>query len=135
MGAALGPLVLLRLVRSPGRPVFVFGPFAVRGAVDLVLAATTRLPVAAIALVGYGVATSTGAVTFTSLLQTHTPDRLRGRVFASMDVLWQTGRLVSLGLGAVLAEAVGISAVYLFGGVLLLLAAAVGFAGSGLRSE
>jgi hypothetical protein len=99
-------------------------------------AATSRLPVAATALIGYGVATSTGAVTFTSLLQTHTPDRLRGRVFASMDVLWQTGRLVSLGLGAVLAETVGISAVYLLGGVLLLLAAAVGFAGSrGLRSE
>jgi hypothetical protein len=81
------------------------------------------------------VATSTSAVTFTSLLQAHTPDRLRGRVFASMDVLWQTGRLVSLGLGAVLAEAVGISAVYLLGGVLLL-AAAAGIAGSrGLRSE
>jgi len=135
VGAALGPLVLLRLVRSPGRPVFVFGPFAARGVVDLVLSATTRLPVAATALVGYGVATSTGAVTFTSMLQAHTPDRLRGRVFASMDVLWQTGRLVSLGLGAVLAEAVGISAVYLLGGVLLLLAATVGFAGSrGLRS-
>ncbi len=135
VGAALGPLVLLRLVRSPGRPVFVFGPFAVRGVVDLVLAATTRLPVAATALVGYGVATSTGAVTFTSLLQSHTPERLRGRVFASMDVLWQTGRLTSLGLGAVLAETAGISAVYLLGGLLLLLAAAVGVGGSrGLRS-
>ena len=129
-GAALGPLVLLRLIRSPRSPAFVFGPFAVRGVVDLVLAATTRLPVAAGALVGYGVATSTGAVTFTSMLQAQTPDHVRGRIFASMDVLWQTGRLVSLGLGAVLAEAIGISAVYLLGGVLLLVAAAVGFAGS-----
>lgn len=125
-GAALGPLVLLRLVRDPRRPVFVFGPFALRGVVDLVLAATARLPVAATALVAYGVGTSTGAVTFTSLLQSETEERLRGRVLASMDLLWQTGRLVSLGIGGVLADTVGVRAVYLFGGVLLLVAAGYG---------
>jgi MFS family permease len=127
-GAALGPLLLLRLVRDPRRPVFVFGPFALRGVVDLVLAATTRLPVAASALVAYGLGTSTGAVTFTSLLQAETEDRLRGRVLASMDLLWQTGRLASLGVGGVLADTVGIQAVYLLGGVLLLAAAAYGLA-------
>ena len=126
-GAALGPLLLLRLIRDPGRTAYVFGPFAVRGLVDLVLAATQRLPVAAGALIGYGVATSTGAVTFASMLQAHTPDSLRGRVLASMDVLWQTGRLASLGLGAVLADTVGIAAVYLLGGILLLVAAGAGF--------
>jgi MFS family permease len=126
VGAALGPLVLLRFVSSPRRPLLVFGPFALRGVVDLTLAATSRLPIAAGALVGYGVATSTGAVTFTSMLQAETPDQLRGRVFASMDMLWQTGRLASLGLGGVLADTVGISAVYLLGGVLLLAAAALG---------
>jgi len=126
VGAVLGPLVLLRLVRDPRRPVFVFGPFALRGLVDLALAATVRLPVAATALVGYGIGTSTGAVTFTSLLQAETEDRLRGRVLASMDLLWQTGRLASLGVGGLLADTVGISAVYLLGGVLLLVAAAYG---------
>lgn len=125
-GAALGPLALVRLIGSPRRPVFVFGPLAVRGVVDLVLAATTRLPVAATALVTYGVSTSTGAVTFTSMVQAETPDRLRGRVSASMDVLWQTGRLASLGVGAVLADTVGIRAVYALGGLLLLVAAAYG---------
>lgn len=126
VGAALGPLVLLRLVRDPGRPTFVFGPFGLRGLVDLVLAATTRLPVAATALVAYGVGTSTGAVTFTSLLQAETEDRLRGRVFASMDLLWQTGRLASLAIGGVLAETIGVAAVYVLGGVLLLVAATFG---------
>jgi predicted MFS family arabinose efflux permease len=123
VGAALGPLVLLRLIRSPLQPVFVFGPFAVRGLVDLVLAATGRLPVAAGALVAYGMSTSTGTVTFNSMLQAETPDHVRGRVFACMDMLWQTGRLASLALGAVLADTVGVSAVYAVGGVLLLLAA------------
>lgn len=126
VGAALGPLVLLRFIRSPRRPALVFGPFAVRGIVDLVLAGTSRLPVAATALVGYGVATSTGAVTFNSMLQAETPDHVRGRVFATMDMLWQTGRLASLGVGGVLADTVGITAVYVLGGVLLLVAAAFG---------
>jgi hypothetical protein len=45
-----------------------------------------------------------------------------------MDLLWQTGRLASLGVGGLLADTVGIRAVYYLGGVLLLLAAAFGFA-------
>jgi MFS family permease len=135
MGAALGPLVLLRFITSPRRPALVFGPFAVRGLVDLTLAATSRLPVAATALVGYGVATSTGAVTFNSMLQAETPDRVRGRVFASMDMLWQTGRLASLGLGGVLADTIGISAVYLFGGILLLVAAVFGIVSTRTESR
>jgi MFS family permease len=60
IGAALGPLVMLRLFRNPARPLFVFGPFGLRGLVDLVLATVTAVPVAAAALVVYGVGTSTG---------------------------------------------------------------------------
>jgi MFS family permease len=126
VGAALGPLVMLRLIRNPARPLFVFAPFGLRGIVDLVLAAVTSLPLAAAALVVYGVGTSTGAVTFNSMLQRETPDRVRGRVFASMDVLWQGGRLVSLGLGGLLADLYGIVVVYYVGGALLLAAAAAG---------
>lgn len=126
VGAALGPLALLRLIRHPARPVFVFGPFALRGVVDLVLASTTAVPVAAAALAVYGVGTSTGAVTFNSLLQAEVPDAFRGRTFASMDVLWQGGRLASLGLGGLLADLHGIEVVYYSGGALLLAAAAAG---------
>lgn len=127
VGAALGPLALLRLIRQPRRPVFVFGPFALRGAVDLILASITALPLAAAALVAYGVGTSTGAVTFNSMLQAETPEPARGRVFAAMDVLWQGGRLISLTAGGVLADRYGIRVVYYLGGVLLLAAAATGF--------
>ena len=62
------------------------------------------------------------------MLQAETRDHLRGRVFASRDVLWQTGRLISLGLAAVLADTVGVSATNLLGGVLLLLTAGFGSA-------
>lgn len=130
VGAALGPTLLLRLIGDPRRPLYVFGPYVLRGLVDLVLASVRSLPVAAGALAVYGVGTSTGAVTFNSLLQSQVTDRTRGRVFALMDLLWQTGRLVSLGVGGLLADTIGIRAVFYLGGVLLLLAAAVGFAAS-----
>ncbi len=44
-----------------------------------------------------------------------------------MDVLWQCGRLISLGVGGVLADAYGITVVYYLGGALLLAAAGAGF--------
>lgn len=125
IGAAVGPL-LLRRITDPRRPLFVFGPYAVRGAVDLVLALVTTAPLAAAALVFYGLSTSTGNVTFSSLLQSRVPEDLRGRAFAGFDMLWQTGRLLSLLGGGLLADAVGIRAVYVVGGVLLLAAAAGG---------
>jgi len=129
VGAVLGPLVLTRLVSDPRRPAFVFGPYLLRGLVDLALAAFTALPVALIALAGYGLGTSAGAVTFNSLLQSLTPEHLRGRVFAAFDMLWQSGRLLSLVLGGALAAWLGIQAVYYFGGALLILAALLGWRG------
>jgi predicted MFS family arabinose efflux permease len=124
-GAALGPLVLRRHVRAGDRR-WLFGPYALRGAVDLTLA-TVRSPVAAGTALGlYGVGTSTGMISYQSTLQTAVPTEVRGRAFALYDVLWNVARLISLGLGGLLADAVSIRSVYLGGGVLLLLAAAIG---------
>jgi MFS family permease len=128
-GAALGPLILARLTSNPRRPALVFGPYLLRGAVDLILAATRNLPAAIGALALYGVGTSTGMVTYTSLLQAKTAPHTRGRVFAGFDMIWQTGRLASLALGGITADALGIRAVYALGGALLLLAGAIGLTG------
>lgn len=135
VGAALGPLLLFRFVADPRRAPFVFGPFLLRSAVDVILAVTRVPEIALAALAGYGVGTSTGAVTFTSLLQAETPAKTRGRVFAAFDVIWQTGRLASLIGGGVLADRLGIDAVYLAGGVLLVAAAVVGHIGLRARSR
>jgi MFS family permease len=67
-----------------------------------------------------------GAVTFTSLVQSRVPDELRGRAFAGVDLLWQSGRMVSPLVGGLIADVFGVQAVYLLGGLLLLAAAAVG---------
>ncbi len=104
----------------------MFGPYAVRGAVDLVLAVVTTVPLAAVVLVFYGLSTSTGNVTFSSLIQSRVPEDLRGRAFTGFDVLWQTGRLLSLLGGGLLADAYGIRVVYLLGGLLLWAATTVG---------
>ncbi len=129
IGAVLGPFLLTRLVSDPRRPLFVFGPYVLRGVVDIALAIFTALPVA---LVVYGLGTFTGAATFNSLLQAHVPEHARGRIFASFDVLWQLGRLISLLLGGLVTAWLGIQSVYYLGGGLLLLAAGLGW--SGLRS-
>jgi MFS family permease len=135
VGAALGPLLLARLVSNPRRPALVFGPLVLRGLVDLVLASTRSVGVAMGALAAYGVGSSTGMVTYNSLLQAEVAPEVRGRVFAGFDLLWQAGRLASLVVGGVAADALGIRAVYYLGGGLLLVAGAVGFAGLPPQSE
>jgi MFS family permease len=125
-GAAAGPVLLRRFIRPRARR-WLFGPYAVRGAVDLLLATTSNAGVAGAGLVGYGMSTSTGMVAYQATLQTAVPDELRGRAFALYDIAWNGARLVSLGLGGLAVEAVGVRWVYVAGAVLLLAAAAVGF--------
>jgi len=128
VGAGLGPLVLQRFVTDVRRPVLLFGPYVLRGAVDLVLATFSNFVTALGALAAYGIGTSTGNVTYNTALQATTPERLRGRVFAFYDVVWQTARLVSIGIGGLLADQLGIRAVYVMGGLLLVAAGGLGFA-------
>jgi MFS family permease len=127
VGAGFGPLVIRRMIRDVRRPGWLFGPYLLRGGVDLTLAASSSFPVALGALGLYGVGTSTGNITYSSVLPAVVPDRLRGRVFAFYDIVWQTGRLASIGAGGVLADSFGIQAVYLLGGLLLLVAGAGGW--------
>lgn len=128
LGAAVGPLVLQRVVQEVRRPGLLFGPYVLRGAGDLVLALSRSFGISAGALVGYGIGTSTGMVTYNTVLQRNVDDSLRGRVFAFFDVVWQGSRLVSIGVGGILAEVSGIQAVYLIGAALLLVAGFFGLA-------
>lgn len=125
VGAAAGPLLLGRFVRAGDRR-WLFGPFAVRGGVDLTLAAVPNPVVAGSALVVYGMSTSTGMVAYQSTLQTLVPPATRGRAFAFYDVLWNGSRLLSLAAGGIVAELLDVRVVYVIGGLLLLAAAAVG---------
>lgn len=132
IGAVAGPALFRRSIRTAS-PAWLFGPFAARGMVDLVLASATSPWLAGPALALYGMSTSTGMVAYQSTLQVEVPSAIRGRLFSFFDVLWNAARLVSLGLGGLLADRVGIRAVYLLGGLTLLLAAAIGFASEAKR--
>ncbi len=125
IGAATGPLLLRRFIR-PGDKRWLFGPLALRGVVDLLLAAVRQPVLAGGALTLYGVGTSTGMVAYQSTVQSAVPPEIRGRVFALYDVLWSAARLISLGAGGLLADALSIRSVYVIGGLILLVAAGVG---------
>lgn len=125
IGAALGPVLFGRFVRAGDRR-WLFGPFAIRGGVDLTMAAVANPAVAASALVVYGMSTSTGMVAYQSTLQTFIPSETRGRAFAFYDGLWNGARLLSLAVGGIIVELADVRLVYVGGAILLFAAAAVG---------
>src|SRR5919204_7011290 len=100
----------------------LFVPYLIRGMGDMALGLVVGLPWALAILFVYGLNTATGMVAAQSILQTVIPDRVRGRVFTLLDVTWAAMRLLSLALGGLVADRVGIAAVYIAGGVLLMLA-------------
>jgi len=100
----------------------------IRGVGDVALGLVVGLPWALVILFVYGLNTSTGVVASNSILQTVIPDRVRGRVFTLLDVTWAAMRLLSLRLGGLLADRVGVAAVYVIGGALLALAGVLGLA-------
>jgi MFS family permease len=57
------------------------------------------------------------------------PPELRGRAFALLDVVWQSGRLVSIAVGAGLVAIIGIRWLFVIGGALLIVAGALGMLG------
>jgi len=126
-GALVGPLLVPLLARIPAYHA-VSGAYVIRGAGDVGLG-LLRSGVGGAALLGlYGVNTSSGMVAFQTMVQREVPSDISGRVFAPPDIVWQTGRLASIAVGACLAASIGIRALFIVGGALLILAGAVGFA-------
>lgn len=128
VGALLGPFLLGVITRDYRDARLLFVPYLIRGSGDILIAAVTSVPAALAILFVYGLNTSTGMVVSNSLLQTQVPEHVRGRVYTLLDVSWNTMRLVSLAGGGLLAEALGVRAVYYLGGSLLILAGLLGLA-------
>ncbi|MDP9366161.1 MAG: MFS transporter, partial [Chloroflexota bacterium] len=128
VGALLGPLIPNALVADERDARWLFVPYVLRGAGDVLLAVVTPLPLALLILFVYGLNTSTGMVVFGTALQNAVPDAVRGRVFTLLDVTWSAARLLSLAAGAVLVDAVGVRPVYWLGGTLLASAGLLGLA-------
>ncbi len=127
-GALVGPIIPNTLARDYRDAKWLFVPYVIRGVGDVLLAVFTPLPVALGILFVYGLNTSTGIVVFNSTVQGVVPDEVRGRVFTLLDVTWNAMRLLSLGLGGLLVDRVGIQPLFWVGGALLVLAGLAGLA-------
>jgi MFS family permease len=126
LGALVGPLIPNMFARDFRDSRWIFGPYVIRGIGDILIAIFVPLPVALLILFVYGLNTSSGMVVFNSAIQTTIPDRVRGRVFTLLDVTWNSMRLLSLGLGGVFVDWVGIQPLYWIGGALLTFAGVLG---------
>jgi MFS family permease len=127
LGALVGPLVVPLVARVDPRRT-VPGAYVVRGVGDVGLGLLGNGAAGGAFLFVYGLNTSSGTVSFQTLVQKAVPAGLRGRAFALLDVVWQSGRLISIAIGGALASLVGIRALFVAGGCLLLLAGALGLA-------
>ncbi|MDQ3541480.1 MAG: MFS transporter, partial [Chloroflexota bacterium] len=128
VGALLGPLIPNTLAKDYRDARWLFVPYVIRGVGDVLIAVFTPLPIALLIMFVYGLNTSTGNVVFGSTVQGAVPDAMRGRVFTLLDVDWSALRLISLGLGAVMVDAVGIRPVFWLGGGLLAASGLLGLA-------
>jgi MFS family permease len=126
VGALLGPLIPSALARDYRDARWLFVPYVVRGIGDVLLGVISMLPAALVLLFVYGLNTSTGMVVFNSTVQGAAPDALRGRVFTLLDVTWSAMRLLSLALGGLLVDALGIEPLFWLGGALLATAGILG---------
>lgn len=126
VGALLGPLIPNLLARDYRDARWLFVPYVIRGFGDILIATLTPLPIALLILFVYGLNTSTGMVVFSSTIQGSVPEDVRGRVFTLLDVTWSAMRLLSLALGGILVDSVGIQPIFWVGGAGLVLAGLLG---------
>ena len=128
VGALLGPLIPNALAREYRSAGWLFVPYVIRGAGDVLLGIVTPLPLALLILFVYGLNTSAGIVVFNSVVQGAVPDAVRGRVFTLLDVTWNAMRLLSLALGGMLVDSVGVQPLFWLGGAMLVVAGLLGLA-------
>lgn len=125
-GALLGPLVPNTFAKDYRNARWLFVPYVIRGIGDVLIAVFTPLPIALLILFVYGLNTSTGMVVFSTTIQGAIPDEMRGRAYTLLDVSWSAMRLLSLALGGLVVDRLGIEPLYWIGGSLLALAGVLG---------
>jgi len=126
VGALIGPLFVNVFAKDYRNARWLFVPYIVRGLGDVLIAVFTPLPIALLILFVYGVNTSTGMVVFSSTVQGAVPDAVRGRVFTLLDVTWSSMRLVSLAIGAIIVDWLGVRPLFWLGGTMLAFAGVLG---------
>ena len=68
-----------------------------------------------------GISQTILSISIDTLLQKHVPNEVMGRTFASMDILTQVCQLISMGVGGILSDIIGVRMVYILGSLIILL--------------
>jgi MFS family permease len=125
-GALLGPLIPNTWAKDYRDARWLFLPYVIRGLGDVLLAVVTSLPIALLILFIYGLNTSAGMVVYNSTLQGAVPEEVRGRIFTLLDLTWNVMRLLSLAIGGLVVDLLGIQLLFWLGGSILTLAGLLG---------
>ncbi len=128
VGALLGPILFGSFTRNYRDVRYLFVPYIIRGLGDILIALLTPVPLALLLLFIYGLNTSTGMVVYNSIMQSQVPEHMRGRIYTLMDFVWNLAQLLSLMIGGLLADRLGIQTIYISGGILLIGAGILGLA-------
>ena len=107
---------------------YLFVPYIIRGIGDILIALLTPLPFVLVILFIYGLNTSIGMVVYNSIMQSQVPETVRGRIYTLMDFVWNFMQLISLVLGGVFVDRLGIQTIYYIGGTLLIVTGVLGLA-------
>jgi MFS family permease len=126
VGALLGPLIPNTWAEDYRDPRWLFLPYVIRGVGDILLAVVASLPIALLILFIYGLNTSAGMVVYNSTLQGAVPEEVRGRIFTLLDLTWKVMRLLSLAIGGLVVDLLGIQVLFWLGGSILTLAGLLG---------
>jgi len=87
----------------------------------LIVSFSSNVFVALLFFAVVGISQTILSISIDTLLQKHVPNQVMGRTFASMDILTQICQLVSMGLGSMLADVIGVRMIYILGSVIILL--------------
>jgi MFS family permease len=125
VGGVFGSLVATRLGRHAGTATLLISAVLVRAVAWLVLGAVSDAWIAGVMLGISGITGAVFGVVGVSLRQAIVPDRLMGRVVSTFRVLGYGAVPVGAILGGAVAQALGLRAPFLLGGVVLVVAALV----------
>ena len=101
--------------------------FLVLGVAILSVSFSSSVSLALLFFAVVGISQTIASIAIATLLQKHVPNEIMGRTFASMGILIQACQLVSMGVGGILSDIIGVRMVYILGSVIILLAAGGAF--------
>jgi MFS family permease len=133
VGAVAGGLVVSRLVKRHGEIAVAALGLALMAVASAGIAGSPTMPVVLVSVVVLGVTLPLLLVSYLTLLQRRTPQRVMGRVSAAVEVVLATPQAVSLAVGSLLVVLLDWRAIFALKA--LVVAVAAGYVAWSLRDQ